>query len=71
MSFWENLGESISIKGKEVADKAKTFTDIAGLRSQIVTCQNTIKNSYKNIVNTIAGIKFSSYLCIAFERKCC
>lgn len=49
MAFWENLGETISAKGKEVADKAKNITDIAGLKGQIATCENTIKKNYKDI----------------------
>lgn len=49
MSFWEDLGETISVKGKEVADKAKNITDIAGLKGQIATCENTIQKNYKEI----------------------
>ena len=34
MTFWENFSETISIKSKEMADKAKNFTDIASLKGQ-------------------------------------
>lgn len=49
MNFWENLGETISVKGKEVAGKAKDMTDIASLKGQVATCQNTISKNYKEI----------------------
>lgn len=49
MSFWENLGETISVKGKEVAGKAKDVTDIVSLKGQITTCENTIIKNYKDI----------------------
>ncbi len=49
MTFWENLGGTISAKGKEVADKAKNLTEIASLRGQIVTFENTITKNYKDI----------------------
>ena len=49
MTFWENLGDTLSAKGREVADKAKNLTEIASLRGQIVTCENTITKNYKDI----------------------
>ena len=49
MAFWENLGDTITAKGKIVADKAKNLTDIASLRGQIVTCENVIIKNYKDI----------------------
>jgi len=49
MAFWENLGETISTKGKEVADKARVMSDIAGLKGQITTCKNVVAKNYKEI----------------------
>lgn len=49
MAFWDNFSETITAKSKEVADKAKTFTDIASLKGQIVSYENTILRKYKEI----------------------
>ena len=49
MTFWEDLNETISVRGKEFADKARTFTDIASLRGQIVSYENTILRYYREI----------------------
>ena len=49
MAFWENFGETITAKSKEMADKAKNFTDIASLKGQIVSLENAILRYYKEI----------------------
>jgi len=49
MAFWENFGETITAKSKEMADKAKNFTDIASLKGQIVTQENAILRNYREI----------------------
>lgn len=49
MTFWENFSETITAKSKEMADKAKNFTDIASLKGQIVSYENTILRLYKEI----------------------
>lgn len=49
MAFWENFGEAITAKSKEMADKAKNFTDIASLKGQIVAQENVILRQYKEI----------------------
>ena len=49
MAFWEDLNETLSVKGKELADKAKTLTDIASLKGQIVTYENTLLRNYREI----------------------
>lgn len=49
MAFWENLSGTITAKSKEVADKAKNFTDIASLKGQIVSQENVILRLYKEI----------------------
>lgn len=49
MAFWEDLNETLSIKSKELADKAKTLTDIANLKGQIVSYENAILRNYREI----------------------
>lgn len=49
MDFIEKLGDTITAKGKEAADKAKDFAEIASLRSQISTCEEVIKKNYMEI----------------------
>lgn len=49
MDFLEKLGETITIKGKEAADKAKDYAEIASLRSQISTCEEVMKKNYIEI----------------------
>ena len=47
--FVTKIGETISIKGKEVTDKAKDMAEIANLRSQIRTCEEVVKKNYMEI----------------------
>lgn len=49
MEFFEKLGDTISVKGKEVADKAKNTAEIMSLKSQISTCEEVIKKNYLEI----------------------
>ncbi len=49
MEFWEKLGESITTKSREAADKAKDMAQIASLKSQIATCEEVIKKNYMEI----------------------
>ena len=49
MDFLEKLGETITIKGKEAADKAKDMAEIASLKSQISTCEEVMKKNYMEI----------------------
>lgn len=49
MDFLEKLGETITTKGKEAADKAKDMAEIASLKSQIATCEEVIKKNYTEI----------------------
>lgn len=47
--FVNKLGETISTKGKEVTDKAKDMAEIVRLKSQIKTCEDTMKRNYMEI----------------------
>lgn len=49
MEFFEKLGEAITAKGQETADKAKKLAEIAGLKSRISTCEEVIRNNYLEI----------------------
>lgn len=48
-NFVNKLGETISLKGKEVTDKAKDIAEVANLNSQIKTCEDVIKRNYAEI----------------------
>lgn len=49
MDFFNKLGDTITSKGKEVADKAKETAEIVNLKSQISTCEEVIKKNYLEI----------------------
>ena len=48
-SFVTKIGETISVKGKEVTEKAKDLAEIANLKSQINTCEEVVKKNYMEI----------------------
>jgi len=69
MDFLEKIGDTISAKGKEAADKAKEVAEIAGLKSQIATCEEVIKKNYTQI----GKIYFEQYGDMPeapFEKQC-
>jgi hypothetical protein len=49
MDFIEKIGDTITAKGKEAADKAKELAEIANLKSQISTCEDIVKKNYMEI----------------------
>lgn len=49
MDILEKIGDTISAKGKEAADKAREIAEIANLKSQIATCEEVIKKNYLEI----------------------
>ncbi len=49
MDFLEKIGDTLSAKGREAADKAKEVAEIASLKSQISTCEEIIKKNYLEI----------------------
>ena len=49
MDFFEKVGETITIVGKEAVDKTKSFAEIANLKSQIHACDEVIKKNYGEI----------------------
>lgn len=49
MDFFDKIGETISIKSREVTDKAKDMAEIANLKGQIHTCEELLKKRYIEI----------------------
>lgn len=49
MDFFEKVGETITTKGKDVADKAKDMAEIVSLKNQINVCEEVIKKNYLEI----------------------
>jgi ribosomal protein L40E len=49
MAFFDKLGETLSNKSKEVAQKAKDFSEINSLNGQISSQEELIKNTYFQI----------------------
>lgn len=49
MDFFNKVEETLTTKGKVVADKAKEMAEIASLKSQIGTCEDVIKKKYAEI----------------------
>lgn len=69
MDFIEKLGDTISAKGKEVAEKAKETAEILALKGQISTCEEVIRKNYVEI----GKMYFEQYGEIPeepFEKQC-
>lgn len=49
MDIIEKIGDTITIKGKEAAEKAKDVAEIVSLKSQIATCEDIMKKNYMEI----------------------
>ena len=69
MEFFEKLGDTISSKGKEVADKAKDTAEILSLRSQISTCEEVIKKNYLEI-GRLFSEQYGKEPEAPFEKQC-
>lgn len=48
-SFVNKIGETLSAKGKEISGKAKDVAEIANLKGQIRSCEETMKKNYIEI----------------------
>lgn len=69
MEFFEKIGDTISAKGKEAADKAKDLAEIASLKSQISTCEEVMKKNYLEI----GRLYYEQYADVPdapFEKQC-
>lgn len=69
MDILEKLGDTITCKGKEAADKAKELAEIASLRSQISTCEEIIKKNYMEI-GKLYYEQYSDMPDAPFEKQC-
>lgn len=49
MNFMYRIGETITAKGKEAAEKAKDLAEIVNLKSQIGTCEDVVRKNYMEI----------------------
>lgn len=49
MDFINKVEETVTSKGKVVADKAKQLAEIASLKSQISTCEEVVRKNYAEI----------------------
>ncbi len=49
MSLWDDITEKVGTGSKIVADKAKEVSEIANLRAQIISCDNTLVKNYKEL----------------------
>lgn len=69
MDFFEKIGDTIAVKGKEAADKARELAEIANLKSQISTCEEIIKKNYAEI-GRIYYEQYGSMPEAPFEKQC-
>lgn len=69
MDFLEKIGDTISAKGKEAADKAKDLAEIASLKSQISTCEEVIKKNYLEI-GRLYYEQYADAPDALFEKQC-
>ena len=49
MEIFDKIGDTITTKGKEVADKAKDMVEVVNLKGQIHSCEEIIKKRYIEI----------------------
>ena len=49
MSLWDDITEKVGAGSKLVANKAKEVSELANIRAQIVSCDNTLVKNYKEL----------------------
>jgi len=69
MDFMEKMGDTITTKGKEAADKTKKIAQIINLRSQISTCEEIMKKNYLEIGKLYYDL-YSDMPEEPFEKQC-
>ncbi len=69
MDFFEKIGDTINMRGREVADKAKDMAEIAKLKSQISTCEEVIKKNYIEI-GKLYYEQYADMEDAPFEKQC-
>lgn len=69
MEFLEKVGETITTKGRDVAEKAKDMAEIVSLKNQINVCEEVIRKNYIEI----GKLYYEEHIeCenSAYERQC-
>ncbi len=69
MDFIEKVGDTITVVGREAAEKAKEFVDVASLKNQINTCEDIVRKNYMEI----GKIYYEQYGDVPeepFEKQC-
>lgn len=69
MDFFEKLGETVAVKGREVVDKARDTAEILSLKSQIATCEEVIKKNYLEI-GKLYYEQYGEAPDVLFEKQC-
>ncbi len=69
MDFVNKVGDALNEFGKEAADKAKEWKEIASLKSQIATCQEVIDKNYCEI-GKLYYEKYGEVPEEAFAKQC-
>ena len=69
MDFLEKMGDTITAKGKGVAEKAKVLAEIAALKSRLSACEEGMKNSYLEIGKQYYE-EYGDAPEAAFEKQC-
>ena len=69
MDFLEKMGDTITAKGKAVADKAKVLAEIASLKSRLSACEEVMKSICLEI-GKLYYEKYGDAPEAAFEDQC-
>lgn len=69
MAFFENLGATISSKGKDVAKKAKELAEVASLNGQISTQEDNINRAFTEMGKALYE-KCKSEPDVCWEEQC-
>lgn len=67
--FIEKIGDTITAKGREAADKAKDMANIANLKAQVSTCEDIVKKNYLEI-GKLYYDNFGDAPDALFEKQC-
>lgn len=69
MEFFEKIGDTITTKGKEAADKAKDLAEIVKLKSKIASSEEVIKKNYLEI-GKLYYEEYKDVQDAPFEKQC-
>lgn len=69
MDLIETIGDTITVKGKEAADKAKEMADIIHMKGQIKICEDIVRKNYLEI-GKIYYEQYGDMPEAPFEKQC-